>query len=286
MMRQHLGSIISGVIAALLANALYFLIEYGSGKPLEPGPRSLLIGLGVGLVAFVLAALTARLLRNYVSARLRPRVEQEVRAGLEKEIREKIESCERAQLESLTGIIRIYPNFTNCQKEILEHLKTSGSIRIFIQIGKSVLSGTGEKNFYDYLGNVVPPNATVKILHASAESPYLSKERARERGSDYDEWIADLEFAKKKVEILRKRTTKIESRQHKEGYVWRLFIFDEFAYVQAYLSDRHTGETVPVLKLSRFLSSGERSENPNSLYRAFLRYFDFKWDDYKPDEIK
>ena len=66
--------------------------------------------------------------------------------------------------------------------------------------------------------------------------------------------------------------------------MWRLFIFDEIAYVQPYLYSKNNSEHAPVLKLSKsVISSEKKEENPSSLYKVFSNYFDFKWDECRPD---
>ncbi len=72
------------------------------------------------------------------------------------------------------------------------------------------------------------------------------------------------------------------SRQHQEGYVWRFYIFDNYAYVQPYLYERKNDILAPVLKLAKHVSSGEQRENPKSLYKVFSKYFDNKWKEYNP----
>jgi 8-oxo-dGTP pyrophosphatase MutT (NUDIX family) len=76
-----------------------------------------------------------------------------------------------------------------------------------------------------------------------------------------------------------------------EGHLWQLFIFDDHLYVQPYLAARKNSREAPVLKFSRFGPSGSPSdggqvtlgENHRSLYHAFSRYFDLKWDESRPE---
>jgi hypothetical protein len=129
------------------------------------------------------------------------------------------------------------------------------------------------------------PDAKIRILYASPESPYLSERIAYERASDYKEWKADLEHAINKItNLMEKGHGAIRGRRHAEGYVWRLFIFDDVAYVQPYLHPRNNSDRAPVLKIIRVKPLPDnKEENHSSLYRAFANYFDFKWDEYRPN---
>ena len=270
--------------------AIYFTLEYSSGKPLDNTQKSLIFWLGVGLSVALVSLLILKALQKLIETQIRPKSEEEVRERLSDEISQRVEQRLTDDLEARTGIVRIFDNFRQCENEILEQVKTSKTVRVFLQIGKTVLGGT--TSFYDYLGGVIqpvggetPPIGKVRILHASLESPYLSERIAHERSSDYREWIVDLDHAAQKIENLMERSKEmLKSRQHKEGYIWRLFIYDDVAYVQPYLYSRNNSEKSPVLKLSRFLtSSGTREDNSSSLYKVFLNYFDFKWDENRPD---
>jgi hypothetical protein len=277
------GTIILGAISSLLAMALYFLLENFFGKPLDTTQKYLIFGISFLLGTPIIAILGYKGLSIIVKTRIQPRVEQEVRASVESEIRKNLDESFRKELESKTGIVKIFDNFRECEAEILGHVETSSTVRVFLQIGKTVLGGT--TSFYDYLGRIILPTGKVRVLHASLESPYLSERIAYERDSDYKEWKVDLDHATHKIEnLMERKDSTLKSRQHKEGYMWRLFIFDEIAYVQPYLYSKSNSELAPVLKLSKFvLSSEKKEENTSSLYKVFLNYFDFKWDEYRPD---
>jgi len=272
-------TILLGAISSLLATALYFLLEYFLGKPLDTTQKALIVGLSLLLGVPIISILIFKGLSIIVRTRIQPRVEQEVSASLEAEISKRLEASFSKELELRTGIVKIFTNFRECEEEILEHLETSSTARVFLQIGKTVLGGT--TSFYDYLGRIGQPTGKVKLLHASLESPYLSERIAYERNSDYKEWKADLDHATQKIEnLIERKEATLKSRQHKEGYMWRLFIFDEVGYVQPYLYSKNNSDHAPVLKLSRYaLSSEKKEENLSSLYKVFSNYFDFKWDE-------
>jgi 8-oxo-dGTP pyrophosphatase MutT (NUDIX family) len=282
-------TIILGAISSLLATAIVFLFDYSSGKPLDNTQKSLITWVAILLGVPTISILILKGLNILVKNRIRPRIEEEVRVALTDDLVKALETRLRGELESKTGIVQLFDNFRECEAEILEGVKKSKTVRVFLQIGKTVLGGS--TNFYDYLAGVIQqaaeagePVGKVRILHASLESPYLSERIAHERSSDYREWVVDLDHAALKIENLLERSKDtLKSREHKEGYIWRLFIYDDFAYVQPYLYPRNNSEKSPVLKLSRFLTTSAGEENPSSLYKVFLNYFDFKWDENRPD---
>ncbi len=251
-------SLFVGVISSLAAMAIYFLIDYFWGEPLTKGEQTLITGFIVLLIIIPLTFVVFRRFETTLKNLFRPEIIEETRPQIEKEVLNNI--------ETQTGIVKIFSDFRSCEEEILEQLKTSSTVRIFLQIGKTVLSGT--TNFYDYLAEAkLEPRTSIKILHSSIESPYLSEKVAHERSSDYNDWQADLKHAATKVEALsKKERANVSSRQHHEGYIWRLFIFDDYAYVQPYLFKKANSERAPVLKVSKsitFLS--QRQEDPISL---------------------
>jgi hypothetical protein len=72
----------------------------------------------------------------------------------------------------------------------------------------------------------------------------------------------------------------IKHRGHREPYLWRIFIFDDIAFVSAYLYFRENDKRANVYKIKK----GE-----NSLYTVFDKYFDYLWVNYDPevkDDIK
>lgn len=176
--------------------------------------------------------------------------------------------------QDLPGLDRIFPNLPSCEQEILEEISRSRTVRIFLQLGKTVL--VGSPNIYEYLEKSTKSGATVKILHAGIQNRYLSRRVATERGSSYDEWISDIEYASKKLLNLRRRSTGVvQSRTHNEAYYWLMFIFDQTAYVQPYIYERSNTKKAPVLKLKLDLSN----DGDASMYRVYERYFDLKWDE-------
>ena len=145
-------------------------------------------------------------------------------------------SQQSAALQRTTGLVQVFTNFQACDGEILKQISESRKVRIFIQLGKTVLSGNA--NFYKHLTETeFRDQVDIRILHADKDSKHLSERVANERGSHYPDWETDLEDAERRLESLQQRLqarigAELRARTHQEGYLWRLFIFDEHTYVQ------------------------------------------------------
>jgi hypothetical protein len=77
-----------------------------------------------------------------------------------------------------------------------------------------------------------------------------------------------------------------EVREHYEPFLWRIFLFDDVAYVSAYLHPSDNDSKTVVYKLHK---------SENSLFVVFNKYFEYLWQKYDPssspqlpteDEIK
>lgn len=211
---------------------------------------------------------------------LLPKIREEIHQELRDEVRAEMTADLSRELETKTGIVKIFPNFSSCEEEILRELQNSSENRVFLQLGRSVVSGG--RDFFDRLDRAVRPGGNVRVLHASSESPYLSERVANTRGSSFALWRADLDHATKRIDALAAEiNAKIEGRRHREGYVWRFFITENLAYIQPYLYPRKNSERAPVLKVARRLT-GSGEANEASLFIPFSTYFDQKWDENAP----
>jgi 8-oxo-dGTP pyrophosphatase MutT (NUDIX family) len=198
-----------------------------------------------------------------------------------------LEPTVRGQLEKeyarTMGLERLSPSFVAVEAELVEQLGRSHRADIFLQIGTSVAT----HNFYDTLARVhLRSDAKVRILKAGRDNPYLSQFAAERRGKNYQVWLDDIASAESKLHTLERmhRTSDqvVQFRNHREGYLWRYWIFDDVAYVQPYLFATDNAEQAPVFTLRR--AFGEDS-NPQSLYHVFSAHFDQKWLEYRPPVI-
>jgi 8-oxo-dGTP pyrophosphatase MutT (NUDIX family) len=180
------------------------------------------------------------------------------------------------------GLVQVFQNFAACQTEILKEVGQSKSIKIFVQMGKSVLSGAAI--IYNALERS-RQDAEIKILHSGIDSPYLSERVARNRESNYREWREDINYATSLGSRLQAHLgSRLALRRHSEGYVFRFFLFDDHVYLQPYIYPSNNAHRAPVLKFARHqsLEGVDRDLNPNSLYHMLANYFDLKWEECAP----
>ena len=273
---SFLKTLLIGIIASLLSMGIYYIIEIFYGQDLTKPQITLIIGL---VVLFILTPIII-----LIYERIQEKIKNKITPKIIEELKPKIKNDFDEQLQALTGIVEIFQNYPACDGEIVEHLQVSKNIKLFLQIGKTVLSGT--TSIYDYIAEAKLEEGTcVKILHTNTSNPNLSENIATIRNSNYDEWVADTEHAKKKTAIIKsnfdkKKNITFESKIHNEGYIWRFFIFDDYVYVQPYLYKSNNSEQAPVYKISKyFTSSKNKSINKNSLYFVFSKLFDSKWNE-------
>jgi 8-oxo-dGTP pyrophosphatase MutT (NUDIX family) len=265
----------TGTVAGVLASGVSSAFVLTFTKDASDGQRVTLL-VGATLLLVVLAIPIARRfitgpLVNYV----RPRVEGEIYSLAEAAIAQATKEA--------YGLARSYGSFGECEEEIRAQIAKSRRIDIFVQIGKTVLSGGND--FYKYLQYArVREEAQVRILHADISSAYLSERVAAERGSDLAQWRDDLRNAFNKATTLRMNSERrVQTRQHQEGFVWRLFIFDDTAFAQPYLFPSGNSDKAPVLRFDRLGNDG--SANERSLYKTFAKYFELTWDDCAPQSL-
>jgi NUDIX domain len=286
-LKRQASNIFISTITGLFGMAIYFLIELSTGKKLDAPQKVLILLLSSALVFAVLSTVFEAVVKYYI----KPQLENEIRFRLARESEISLEAQRQVlkkeleeDLDERTGITKIFNNFYDCENEIIQQLETSKEIRVLLQLGKTVLAGS--TSFYDYLSDKrLDSKKKIKILHADINNPYLSERVARGRKSDFNEWRLDLEHARNKLDSMAVRSGgQLEGRSHKEGFFWRMFIFDDFAYIQPYTYERKNSERAPVLRLSRLHENNRKGEeiNGNSMYRTFSKYFDIKWDECAP----
>lgn len=266
------------VLAAIVVVGVVAALRYFFG---EPVPKS---EIPAAVIAITLVAYAVLRFGIFVPVRwlleksIEPRLRREILAQESARITREAIELERKRLCEITGIVEILPNFRQSQKEILGALQSSKTVRVFLQLGRTVMGGSTD--FYDLLEQKTDPASDVRILHARMDSPYLSERVAHQRGSNYRGWHNELDHAIKTVAVLtEQRQGRVVGRQHSEGYTWRLFLTDTHAYVQPYLYDKNNSELAPVLKIARTIDG---TEIKGSLYRVFSAYFDQKWDENVP----
>lgn len=190
------------------------------------------------------------------------------------ELQNEVNSYATKDLEAKYNVIKIYPNMESCKDDICEKLSSEKNISIFVQIGTGVLTGKG--SLYNCLKKNLSPDS-IRILHASVKTKFLSMKEASSRGkAKYAEWTANL----KNADFLGRTLSKLyndgvfETRAHHEGYYWRIFLFDNECFVQPYAYKKNNSQNAPVFRLRN---------TEGSIYNTFRDYFENKWIEYKPN---
>jgi hypothetical protein len=270
---------LGGLFVNLLSEAIKYLVDRAWGKPLEQGQRTIIWVVALLVVGSILWVIFALILTDDFIEKaikfLRPQFISRIRSELENEAREKV----NRELEEQTGIIERFRNFKDCADHILADMRDAREVRIFLQLGRTVLYD--KSPFFDCLKEIMlKPDVTVRILHASKQSRYFNEDKAQKRSSSYAQWESSFGFLANQTRLFKEQYgLRFDGRQHNEGPFWRFFIFDEVAYVQPYLYMKRNEDYAPVFKLARRMSSPKQTLEKKSLYEAFLHYFDNKWDE-------
>jgi len=171
-----------------------------------------------------------------------------------------------------TGIAHTYDNLHECKNDMEADFRRAKRISLFLQVGRWEL-GSGEPSYFSVLVREKEIGSQIRILRASDKSPFLSKERADNLGYKYEHWVESMRRLSEEIDLLRDSKAKIEDRQHDEPYLWRIFIFDDVAYVSPYLYLHENHKKAIVYKLE---------DGEDSLYAVFKKYFDYVWMKYDP----
>lgn len=184
------------------------------------------------------------------------------------------ESPEQRYMRERTGIIRVYDHLGACREDMQADFERAADIRLLLQIGRRELGDSTSSYFWSLAKAKHQPDVRIRILRASEQSPFLSEPRAEFRGTPVERWREDLRRLCKEISFLRDvYHVHVEERPHSEPYLWRIFIFDDVAYVSAYLHRRDNDSRAAVYKLQ---------DGPNSLFTVFCKYFEYLWKKYDP----
>lgn len=187
------------------------------------------------------------------------------------------EDLGKRYMNERTGIITVFKNLDECKKDMQSEFEKSNDIKLLLQIGRRELGDSEPSYFWSLAKKKTHPGSQIKVLRASEESPFLSKERAKFRSTPVERWREDVRRLSKEIDILKDvYHVKIEEREHKEPYLWRIFIFDDTAYVSAYLHQSDNDLKTVVYKLKK---------GDNSLFSVFSKYFDFMWLKYETTDV-
>lgn len=177
-----------------------------------------------------------------------------------------------------TGIIDTFPRLTDprCKEDMQTQFEQSSDIRLLLQIGRQELGWSSRPSYFYSLAKKKDVVCKIKILRASAKSPFFSEARAKHLGKDPKRWSKYIGDLAAEVGFLKNESkAQIEERQHHEPFLWRIFVFDKVAYVSAYSKLTNNDSEATVYKLAE--------EGEDSLYFVFSKYFDYLWRKYDPE---
>jgi hypothetical protein len=184
----------------------------------------------------------------------------------------------RRYMSQRTGIIHTFPNLDACKDDMQADFKRAKDVRLLLQIGRKELGDSRASYFYSLAKEKNTPGSLIKILRAASDSPFLSEARAAFRKTDVKLWREDTRRLGNAIGLLKSTfKVEIEERLHHEPFLWRIFIFDDVAYVSAYLYHRDVDSKCVVYKLKK---------GDTSLYTVFEKYFDYLWQKYDPSDSR
>lgn len=179
-------------------------------------------------------------------------------------------------MEERTGIVEVFDNLESCVNDMKKEFEKASQIRLLLQIGRKEIGDSEASIFGIAAKKKNRPGERIRVLRASKNSPFLSEERAKSRGTDIRRWREDMRRLANEIDLLRDiHGVSIEDREHSEAYLWRIFMFDDIAYVSAYLHQSDNDLKAVVYKLTK---------KETSLYSVFDKYFEYLWAKSDPDD--
>lgn len=267
--RVYFGALIVGCLSSSIPIAgLYVLYSFDPQKSLIWSEK-----LFVLLVAFSLCMTLLFLVFRTYGWKIAKRIfRQEANALVMSELAlQKKKTTDRAfeYISELTGVDNVFKNLQDALPEINKLLATANNISIFVQLGRDILHGKG--HFFPILENNRSARS-IRILHCSQNNPYLTEKHAIERGdrSSYSEWHREIGSVVANARQLTRAlgNGRFETRVHNEGYLWRIFLFDDSVFVQPYIYPSQNSQKAPIFRIGT---------GSHSLFNTFKSYFEFKW---------
>jgi len=172
-------------------------------------------------------------------------------------------------MEERTGIIEVFDSLESCVNDMKKEFEKAKQIKLLLQIGRKEIGDSEASIFGIAAKKKNRPGEKIRVLRASKNSPFLSEERAKSRGNDIRRWREDMRRLANEIDLLKDiHEVDIEDREHDEPYLWRIFIFDDVAYVSAYLHQSDNDLKAVVYKLTK---------KETSLFAVFDKYFEYLW---------
>jgi ADP-ribose pyrophosphatase YjhB (NUDIX family) len=181
------------------------------------------------------------------------------------------------------GVVKIFGNWQDASAEIYSEINRAQNVDVLLQIGRSMsINGT---QLIDCLKGAVERNNTcVRFVTLDLDSSHISKAAAEKRGHSQiqakakcAEWRNDVGYVQQKaVQIANANPTLFKHRTHDEGFIWRLIITNDYAFIQPYTAKSDNHGVSPVIKIAKSNNAGV--ENESSLYHVFQKHFVRRWN--------
>lgn len=248
--KEFLSSLTKGAAVAIITGTAGYLVS--TLFHLKDDPKSIAVGFSV-----LVGALAVTYFRQGVSTFS--------------------EDIGKHYMNEKTGIVKVFKNLEDCEEEMRTDFKKARDVRLLLQVGRRELGGHERSFFWNLAKERNQPGTSIRVLRAAEYSPFLSEERAKQRKNLYTEWQFYIHQLTNTIRLLRDSYhVQIEEREHCEPFLWRIFIFDDIAYVSAYLYPRDNDKITVVYRLRK----GE-----TSLFTVFSKYFDYLWIKYDSTTI-
>jgi hypothetical protein len=173
------------------------------------------------------------------------------------------------RLVETIGLVQVYDNFMVAKDFIRQDFIEAKNVKILIQLGRGIIGGAKSLLFEDARKK---KDSTFKfhLIFADLNSPFLSGERAKERGSSIRVWNDSTKYTEGSVKALQDEHVNIIARKHCEPYLINLFIFDNMIYAVPYIFEKKNHELAPVFKI--------QGSNTPTLFNTLVKYFDNIWE--------
>lgn len=175
-------------------------------------------------------------------------------------------------LYSECGLVEKFANLHLAVTDMKREFAKAKTVKFLLQIGRYEFGGGKPSNFYQLALEKSETDAVIRVLHASIDSPHLSEQKSKQLKRNYLIWKENIKQIKTQLKILKDSGVNLEAREHKEPFLWRLFIMDDVAYVSGYFHQTKNDEKATVYKFKN---------HDSSLFKIFDKYFDILWQNYE-----
>ncbi len=138
----------------------------------------------------------------------------------------------KSNLAAQMGIVAIFENLEACRADMQKEFEKANHIRLLLQLGRRELGDRKTSMFWSLAQQKNQVGVDIRILRASENSPFLSEARAKVRGTPVGQWQEDTRRLREEIQRLKDvYQIKAQDREHFEPFLWRIFLFDDVAYI-------------------------------------------------------